>query len=259
MNSKPPIVMIHGMYGGGQVWDRWKQTFESAGHVVHAPTLRLHDVDPAAPTPAALGTTSVQDYVADLERFIATLDAKPILFGHSMGGLIAQLLAARGHARAAVLVVPAAPAGINSVRPKPLWTFIRVLSRWAFWRKPHYPTRRAADFGMFNRLEKSIADVEYSRFVHESGRALFEIAYWWLDSKKATRLDYAAMPCDLLILGGADDGTVAPSVCRALAKNYGARATYIELQGHSHWPLAEPGWEKITQQISEWLKERQLA
>ncbi len=259
MNSKPPIVMIHGMYGTGAVWHRWRNTFENAGYVVHTPTLRLHDVDPAAPPPPGIGTLSVLDYVADLEQFIRSLDAKPILIGHSMGGLIAQLLAVRGHAQAAVLVVSAAPAGINSVRWKPLRTFFRILSRWGFWRKPHFPTRRAADYGMFNRLEKSIADVEYSRFVHESGRALFEIAYWWLDSKKATRLDFAAMPCDLLIFGGADDGTVDPGVCRAMARHYGARASYTELSGHSHWPLAEPGWELITQQIMGWLKERQLA
>lgn len=256
---KPPIVMIHGMYGTGRVWENWKHFFERAGFTVHTPTLRHHDVDPKAPPPAELGTLSVGEYVNDLSAFIDTLPARPILFGHSMGGLITQLLAARGKAIVAVLVTPAPPAGINAIRFKPLLTFLRVMSRWAFWRRPHFPTRRAADFGMFNRLDKSIADVEYSRFVHESGRALFEIAYWWLDGKHVTRVDFKKMPCDLLILGGSDDGTVAASVCRATTKCYGARATYIEMVGHSHWPLAEPGWEGIAQDCLDWLQQKQLA
>jgi pimeloyl-ACP methyl ester carboxylesterase len=112
---------------------------------------------------------------------------------------------------------------------------------------------------MFNRLEKDVADVEYSRFVHESGRALFEIAYWWLDGKHATRVDFDKMPCDLLLLGASDDGTVAPSVVRATAKRYGARATHIELPGHSHFPLSEPGWEGIARRCLDWLKARDLA
>ncbi len=258
MNARPPIVMIHGMYATGHVWRNWKGFFERAGFEVHTPTLRLHDVDPAAPPPAGLGTLSVAEYVADLEQLIRGLGDKPILFGHSMGGLLAQLLAARGHACAAVLVTPAPPAGVNAIRPKPLLTFIRVLSRWGFWRKPHRPTRRAADFGMFNRLERNVADAEYAHFVHDSGRALFEIAWWWLDRRRTTRLDFSAMPCDLLLLGGRDDGTVAASVVRATARRYGARATYLELDGHSHFPISEPGWEQVAQRCLEWLQERRL-
>ena len=262
--SRPPIVMIHGMYATGQVWERWQGFFQRAGFEVYTPTLRLHDVDPKGPPPEGLGRLSVAEYVNDLEKFIQGLieknqGRKPILFGHSMGGLLAQLLAARGHAQAAVLVTPAPPAGINAIKPRPLLTFIRILSRWGFWRKPHRPTRRAADFGMFNRLEKDVADVEYGRFVHESGRALFEIVYWWLDGSHAARVDFAGMPCDLLMLGASDDGTVAPSVVRATAKRYGSRATYVELQGHSHFPLCEAGWESVAQRCLDWLKERRLA
>jgi pimeloyl-ACP methyl ester carboxylesterase len=251
--------MIHGMYGTGRVWENWKRFFERAGHTVHAPTLRLHDVDPKAPPPPGLGTLSVAAYVDDLSAFIDTLPQKPILFGHSMGGLIAQLLAVRGKAVAAVLVTPAPPAGINGVRLKALWTFLRILLRWGFWRKPHRFTRREAEYGCFNRLDAENTEIEYNRFVHESGRALFEIAYWWLDSNKTSRVDFAAMPCDLFVLGASDDRTVAAAVCRDTAKRYGVRATYLELQGHSHWPLAEPGWEQVAQRCLDWLQQKQLA
>jgi pimeloyl-ACP methyl ester carboxylesterase len=64
-----------------------------------------------------LGRTSLLDYAADLESLVRGLDAPPVLLGHSMGGLLALLLAARGLAQAAVLLTPASPAGINALTP----------------------------------------------------------------------------------------------------------------------------------------------
>jgi pimeloyl-ACP methyl ester carboxylesterase len=47
------------------------------------------------------------DYAETLEREIRRFDEKPIVMGHSMGGLLAQILAARGLAKAVVLLTPA--------------------------------------------------------------------------------------------------------------------------------------------------------
>jgi pimeloyl-ACP methyl ester carboxylesterase len=69
------------------------------------PSLRHHAARSDAP-PAALGETSLLDYVADLEKRIRDLPEKPVVIGHSMGGLLALLLCARGLARAAVLLTP---------------------------------------------------------------------------------------------------------------------------------------------------------
>lgn len=67
----------------------------------------------AEPDPR-LGTTSLIQYAQDLENYIKGkgLNTKPIIMGHSMGGLLAQILGARGVASALVLLTPAAPAGI---------------------------------------------------------------------------------------------------------------------------------------------------
>ena len=89
------IVFIHGTYGTGAVWEKYKRHFEDRGYTCLTPTLRYHDVDPKAAPRPQLGTTSLLDYAADLEADIRKLNAKPILIGHSMGGLLAQMLAAR--------------------------------------------------------------------------------------------------------------------------------------------------------------------
>ena len=108
------IVMIHGMWGGGWFWENFKTFFERQGYQCLTPTLRYHDADPQDDPDPRLGTTSLMDYARDIEDQISALGERPILMGHSMGGLLAQILGSRGLAQALVLLTPASPSGINA-------------------------------------------------------------------------------------------------------------------------------------------------
>ena len=101
------IVMIHGMWGTGSYWENFRDFFEGRGYRCVVPTLRFHDMDPNGLPDPRLGTTSLPDYAADLEKLIRELNVVPILMGHSMGGLLAQILGSRGLAKALVLLTPA--------------------------------------------------------------------------------------------------------------------------------------------------------
>ena len=107
-------ILIHGMWATSDVWRNWRKFLEDRGWQTLAPSLRHHDVPPAAPPPA-LGETGLCDYVADLEAIIAGLPEKPVVIGHSMGGLIALRLCANGVAKAGVLLTLGVPAS-DSVR-----------------------------------------------------------------------------------------------------------------------------------------------
>ena len=105
--KRPPLVMIHGAFVGPWSFDKFRMPFEAAGYDVHIPTLRYHDrgMNP----PSELGSVSLVDYAKDLAKVINGLDEPPILLGHSLGGLLAQMLAAKGKARALVLLAPCPP------------------------------------------------------------------------------------------------------------------------------------------------------
>ena len=90
------IVMIHGMWGGSWYWKNFKRYFEEREYKCYTPTLRYHDIDPKHEPDPGLGTISLLDYAQDLEEYIRNLDEKPLLMGHSMGGLLAQILGAQG-------------------------------------------------------------------------------------------------------------------------------------------------------------------
>jgi len=249
------IVMIHGMQGAGWYWEKYKGFFEARGYHCVTPTLRFHDVDPEEPPNPHLGTTSLLDYAEDLEKEIRSLDELPTLMGHSMGGLLAQILGSRGLARALVLLTPASPSGILALRPSVIRCFWSGLKIWGFWRKPVRQTFHEAVYSMLQLLTVEEQKEIYDRFVHESGRAACEIGLWFFDRKGAAKVDEAKVTCPVLVIAGTQDRITLASVVRKVARKYGAVSTYKEFANHSHWVVAEPSWEEIAGYIADWLEQ----
>ena len=247
------IVMIHGMWGSGWYWENFKGFFESKGYRCVIPTLRFHDMDPNGVPDPRLGTTSLLDYAEDLEKLIHELDVMPILMGHSMGGLLAQILGSRGLAKALVLLTPASPRGIIALKASVIKSFWSGLTTWGFWRKPFRQTFDEAVYSMLNQMPSESWKSIYDQFVYESGRAAFEIGFWLFDSKGAARVDELKVTCPVLIIAGEKDRIVPASVTRKVAEKYKRVSTYKEFPDHSHWVVGEPGWQEIAEYIKEWL------
>jgi pimeloyl-ACP methyl ester carboxylesterase len=253
------VVMIHGMWATPIAWRRWRACFEERGWEVLTPALRHHEAPPLKPPPE-LGTTSLLDYAADLEAYIAALPGKPVVIGHSMGGLLAQVLAARKLCTAAVLLCPAPPAGVFALHPSVLRAFWRIQFTWGWWKLPHRATWKEALYGTFNtctdRLE---CGREYARFVHDSGRVLLEIGLPFVDSREAARVDPAAVDCPLLVIGTAKDRLTPASTVRKVARRYARVSEYREFAGQGHWVLGQPGWQDVAAYAADWLERMPLA
>jgi len=246
--------MIHGMWGGSWYWENYKRFFEAKGYQCITPTLRFHDVAPEELPNPQLGTTSLLDYVEDLEKEIHQLDALPILMGHSMGGLLAQMLGSRGLAKALVLLTPASPRGINALTPSVIRSFWSGLTKWGFWRKPLRQTFNEAIYSMLQLLPVEEQKKIFDRFVCESGRAAFEIGFWFLDRKRASRVDEANVTCPMLVVAGGRDRITPASVVRKVAAKYIAVSTYKEFPNHAHWVIGEPHWQEVAEHVSHWLE-----
>jgi pimeloyl-ACP methyl ester carboxylesterase len=210
-------------------------------------------MDPNAVPDPRLGTTSLLDYAEDLEKLIRELQVRPILMGHSMGGLLAQILGSRGLAKALILLTPASPRGIIALKPSVIKSFWSGLTRWGFWRKPFRQTFNEAVYSMLNQMPSESWKSIYDQFVYESGRAAFEIGFWLFDSKGAARVDESKVTCPVLIIAGEKDRIVPVSITRKVAEKYKRVSTYKEFSDHSHWVIGEPGWQQIAEYIKEWL------
>lgn len=249
------IVMIHGMWGGGWYWENYKNLLEQRGFQCHTPTLRYHDIDPNDKPDLRLGTTSLLDYARDLEEYIHNLDQKPFLMGHSMGGLLAQILGSRGLAKGLVLLTPASPSGINALKYSVIKSFWSVLTKWGFWRKPNRIPFEAAVYSMLHLLPAEDQKAVYDRCVYESGRAAAEIGFWLFDFKGGSKVDYSKVTCPVLVVAGAEDRITPAAVVQKVANKYKAVSTYKEFENHAHWVVGEPGWEEIAEFVSGWLNQ----
>ncbi|GBC61373.1 alpha/beta hydrolase [Desulfonema ishimotonii] len=249
------LFMIHGMSCGSWMWDNYKTFFAAKGFTCVTPTLRHHEAGPDA-LPLSLGTLSLLDYAADLEKEIRALDQRPILMGHSMGGLLAQILAARGLAKAVVLLAPAPPAGIFSLNSDAVLSFGTLLGTWAFWEKPFRMEFAGLTHALLNRMPESAHQDIYEKLGYESGRAAFEIGMWFMDPAGAAQVDAERLTCPVLAVVGEEDRITSARTIRKIADKYAPLSTYKKFPGHAHWLIQEPGWQAVAEYVETWMADK---
>lgn len=248
-----PVVLIHGAFGGPWTMEPFAAFFRSRGWTCHTPALRFHEVDPKADAHPDLAGTSIEDYTEDIATFVRGLDRLPILVGHSMGGLIAQKLAARELAKGIVLVNGSTNWGIVPTTNDERSVGRGLMASGAFWE-----TTVRLKFEMmaelaFNRLEPAEQRAAFDRLVPESGRAIFEFSFWMFDDHKVTQIDYDRVRCPVLVVSGTEDKGVSVHTAHQIAERHGANATVYEATGFGHYPMLEPGWETVAHHCTEWM------
>jgi pimeloyl-ACP methyl ester carboxylesterase len=245
------IVMLHGANEGAWCFDAFRPVFESMGWTCHAPDLIGHGAraKDAAKTLVGVG---IDDYRAELEAFLKTIPPDPVLLGHSMGAVLAQLLAAKGLARALVLIAPGPRAGILPQTEAEKKFGQDLMGLGAFWNTVINPDFDLARVLTLNRVPEAEQRAVFDQFGPESGRAFFELFFWMFDRTDATAVDTKSVTCPVLCIAGADDNLVSVATVRATADGYRG-ATFLALDGHGHMLVLEPGAETIAQRIANWI------
>ena len=251
MGSKPPVIMIHGGFCGPWAWDDFAARFRDAGYKVETPALRHHD---GGKPPQALATTSLADYAADLKKLIAETKAPPILVGHSLGGLLAQMLAARCEIAAAILLAPSAPWGVPPSTLFEIGVAQGLMLRVGFWSMILEPNFDIAAAHSLDRFPKEQRREIFEKFVPESGRAAFEVLHWGLDMARASEVDVRKVDCPLLFLAGSEDRLSPRGTVERAAALYKDRAQFEIVPDMSHWLIGEPGWEAVCDRCLTWLE-----
>jgi pimeloyl-ACP methyl ester carboxylesterase len=259
------VLFIHGMWSQPWVWEGWRARFEQAGHQCAAVTLpgherSIHDLPTAAERAAAsqaLGRLGVAEYGQTIARAISALDGGEgvVLVGHSMGGFLALQAAAQHpqQIKAVVSVNGAAPAPVFPLRPMTLPGTLRHFANpLLYWRSLRLNAWEAG-YLLFNAMPQHEAKRLAQRIVSESGRAAYQLAFGALNFAGSNRIAKENIACPVLLTGGKLDRIVPAAACRATAQWLGSQATYREYAEHAHWPLAEPGWEKVADDVLAWL------
>jgi non-heme chloroperoxidase len=113
-NEKTPVVFIHGLWLHSSSWQPWINRFNEAGY--EASSLDwpgdAHTVKLARENPQSVADKGLDEIVEFHAQQIRRLGTKPVIIGHSFGGLIAERLAGIGLALATIALDPAPMKGV---------------------------------------------------------------------------------------------------------------------------------------------------
>lgn len=245
------IVLVHGMWSHPGVWRDVCAALDQEGFPrdrVLVPALRHHAEPPRETPPAGLSTTSIADYVDDLAAEVARHERgrRVVLVGHSLGGLLVQLLAPRVGASALVLVAPAPRGQWLAIAPAPIRSLAFALLHPRFFARAHRPTLAQAARGILAELPETLQRELHRELRFESGRALAEVAFGFTHWSSAAHVP--ALPhIPTRVICGTRDAVCPIAISERTAGALGARVEPIPDAGH--WLLSPPHAARIATTI----------
>jgi pimeloyl-ACP methyl ester carboxylesterase len=258
MSRKAPVVLIHGMWSTPESLKDLKAAFEEQGYLVHVPRLPFHL--PKNQLRGELGkklaAASIEDYVSCISECIEQLEQKPIVVGHSMGGLLAQLIAAKYDCEKLVLISSAPPAGINSFKWSVLRTFGHNLFLFPLWRKTTNLLLKNIQYGIANTQSADVQKEIVQTSTFESGKATWQISMWILYRKPPTRVHYENIKCPVLLISGTEDKITPIKLQRKLAQKYSDKAELKVIEGACHWTIGGSFFPEIKDTIFSWINKQ---
>ncbi|MFC1833774.1 alpha/beta hydrolase [Thermodesulfobacteriota bacterium] len=229
-----PLVMIHGSCHGWWAFEEWMRFFAHQGWRSFSISLRNHPPSYSVPMSDYL-RLKVCDYTEDALTAIEYVGGRPILMGHSLGGIIAQKAASQAKVAAMVLVSSVGPGQLGKMRdPYPLDQAIM-------------PKPEDARKDWFHEIAQEDFMAIYARLVPESPSVINDY------SNGKLRIERDAIGCPVLVVGAEFDRTPVHSA-KALADFYGAEL--LRAAGCGHDVMLEPPGRRKATNIERWLRDR---
>jgi len=254
------VVFVHGMFVSPLCWEHWITRYQARGHRCHAPawpgrdqpieTLRRNHPDPK------LGQLALPDVLEHCANVIKTLGEKPVLIGHSMGGLIVQLLLQRDLAVAGIAIDSAPPPGVFAIS----WSFLKsnwpTINPFISKHTPYYMPFEHFQYTFVHTLPLDEQRAAYARYVVPESR--------WVARgpvSLAARVDFSAPRAPLLFIAGAEDHIIPAALNASNCVKYDRSAAvtdYKEFPGRTHFIIGQPGWEQVADYALSWLDDQDL-
>jgi len=259
--NQSPVVFIHGLWVLPSSSDRWARVFEEAGYTTLTPGWPddPETVEEANANPGVFANKSVGQVADHLDGIIRKLTKKPVIIGHSFGGLLTQILAGRGLAAVSVAIDPAPFRGVLPLPISALKSAWPVLRNPANRRRAVPLTYNQFRFAFANAVSEKEAKELYETFaVPAAGKPIFQAASAnlnpWTEAKVDTK-NPARGP--LLIMDGEQDHTVPWAIAHASYKrqkrNQGV-TEILKIANRGHSLTIDSGWREVADTALTFVK-----
>ena len=258
-----PVVFIHGLWLHATSWGPWLELFQTAGYLPLAPGWpgEPDTVEESRSQPDLVAGKGIDDVVGHYAQIIRALDTRPVVIGHSFGGLIAQRLLGEDLAEAAVAVDAAPIKGVIYLPPSALRVASIALRSPANKNKAIALTPEQFRYGFANALPDTEATDLYQRWTIPSpGKPLFEAATANVSRQSPAKVDTAnTTRGPLLLTAGGHDHTVPAAITRSTRKLYHKSPAVTDLRefnDRGHSLTIDHGWREIADEALSWLSQR---
>jgi non-heme chloroperoxidase len=256
-----PVVFIHGLWLLPSSWDPWADMFEEAGYVALTPDWPddPESIEVARAEPEVLANKTLKQVADHTTEIVNALDRKPVIIGHSTGGLLAEILAGQGLAAATVAIDPGV---FRGVLPLPLSVLKGV---GPFLINPRTRGRAITltfdqfRYGWTNALDEDEAMELYDKFhVAASGMSLAQMGNAnlnpWTEAKVDTKNPDRG---PLLIIDGEKDHTVPWAIANAAYKRQKGNpgvTEIVQVPNRGHSLTIDHGWREVAQIALDFVK-----
>lgn len=256
LSNKKTIMFITGAFISHACWKEWIVFFENEGYKIVAPpwlyknelAADLRQTIPESKI-ALIHLNDLLDYYIEI---IDKLPEKPILIGHSYGGLLTQLLIQKELGSHGICINSIPPGNLmhcNFSFYKAVWTFSDYFKSAT---KTYLMPFKTWQWYFANQMFFEEQKQAYETLLIPESKLIIRDIY-----SKSAKIDFKKKHNPLLFVSGSADVFVPASLNKLnfkKYKNFNSITCYRDFKDFNHLSISQENWQAIASFIASWLK-----
>lgn len=254
--NKKTIVFITGAFITNECWENWIPYFEYEGYNVVVPSWPNKNGDAETlrnqQPNKLIAQNRLDKLITYFEDIVFKQKIKPILIGHSIGGLITQILISRGLASAGVAIHSVPPQGVLTFK----WSFLKAgwgpLGLFSPSNEAFMISFTQWQYAFTNEMTLDEQKASYYKFAIPESKLIVRDTI-----TSVAAVDFNKPHAPLLLLAGNKDHTIPASLNYDNYKRYtdlNSVTNYKAFDFANHFVIAHPHWKEQADYILNWLR-----
>jgi len=249
-SNKAPLIFVHGAGGGAWYFEFFLEYFAQRGFDSYALSLRGHGNSDGH---EQIDTFGLDDYLKDVKSVVDSLDEKPILIGHSMGGAIVQkyLSLHQDDLSSVILLASAQVGGIDEDSNLGLFfsdsrNFLRKIR--SAHPSEHLSLEKIMNDNIFSsRFSKEELKIIRKKLTKESNRVKKDLLKPFMTGQEVINIP-------IHVIGSYGDHMVTPDITIKNAQAFNVEPIFIK--DLCHFMTIDPEWEVAADAIDKCLEKK---